>query len=117
MYPETIKTRADFARFEEAFRVGTKGLTHLSSGTLGPSNGPDQCPDCETDSEEPFFSKSSCDICNRSMAGDRYIAHGIMQKGGFLIHLEVCPDCLYYMTYDALDDETMERVEESDNIL
>lgn len=105
-----IETKADYTRFRLAYEQGTKGITHLSSGIQDA----DICPECEgffRDSFTSFFSHNPCDICSRALSGNRYIAHGIINKGGYLIHLEICSDCEYYMEYGTLDDSTMERIE------
>lgn len=103
-----IVTKADYARFEEAFKRGAKGLDWLSSGYSS------KCGECEDNPEgEASFSWHNCDICNRSLGGDRYPAHAIIKdknpefRGEFMIHLNVCSDCLYYMNYRQLDDEIM----------
>lgn len=49
--------------------------------------------------EEGGFSWSACDSCGSRLGGQRYPAHGIIQKGameGEVVHLEICVDCLFF---------------------
>ena len=100
-YPH-ITSKADYRRFRAAFKRGIKGLKFISNG---------HCPDCEncTEGEDSHFSHSPCDICHRYLGGDRYPAHGYLPFKGKdeLCHLDICPDCRYYMEYGQLDDMTM----------
>ena len=47
---------------------------------------------CELE-DEPFFSTNSCDLCNSSLAGDRYVAH-YRDDDDNIVHAEVCIDCV-----------------------
>lgn len=93
--------------FKEKYNNGVKGLNYLSVGLNY------KCGVCQdifelSESEmkvklfngtlfdEPEFSKESCDICNSSLAGNRYIAHGKDSRNN-IIHLEICEDCVMYM--------------------
>ena len=59
---------------------------------------------------DPHFSWSSCDICRRSIAGNRYDATALIEDQG-LIEVSICTDCVYYNEYGRLDDETMTQLE------
>lgn len=83
--------------FTNAVERGTDGLDFLSTGYVS-HDLCDECPE-EQDSDcgdEGFFSWSSCDCCGSGLGGTRYAAHG-RDKGGNLIHLDVCEDCLMYL--------------------
>ncbi len=105
-------TKQEFAEYERSFRRGLKGLTHVSSGAC--AGCADCCEDYEYDANqeefqvepENWFSKSSCEICSCSLAGDRYPVHAI-DKDGNIVHLDACPDCVYYNEYGQLDNTTM----------
>lgn len=110
---DTVNAK-EYADYEHAYTVGTKGLDALSSGRCH------SCQDCNPEelSEEDFsadedggFSWTPCEICDRSLGGDRYAAHYIDAEGT-LRHLEICADCVYYTEYGQLDDLTMLEVEE-----
>jgi len=76
----------------------TEGITNLSM----------------VDSEsEAYFSWSSCDCCNRKLAGDRYDCNGYNPDSKEVQEYSVCVDCLYYSEYGQLDDQTMLDIEES----
>lgn len=78
-----------------------EGLHHPSPGACP------QCPDCNLDDttdealqarEEGGFSWSDCDACGSGLGGNRYPAHAWTKaKGGDLVHLEICTDCLAYL--------------------
>ena len=59
---------------------------------------------------EPHFSWSHCESCGSTLGGNRYAAHGI-EKDGSLNHFEVCEDCLYFLNYGQLDDQSMIEIE------
>ena len=64
-----------------------------------------QCGD-DYGNSEPFFSWRPCECCGLHKGGDRY---DMIATNGF--HYEVCVDCLYYLTYGRLDDQTMMDIE------
>lgn len=71
-------------------RRNLKRLKHISTGPcpkckdcidLVPCDNPDDPSDGWFDSvNEPHFSWSACDICERQLGGDRYPAHGLKKK-------------------------------------
>lgn len=62
----------------------------------------------EEDSE-PFFSWSPCGCCNRPLGGNREIYSFVTESGD--IQEDICTDCVYYLAYDKLNDETMMEIE------
>lgn len=44
--------------------------------------------------DEGSFSWSPCEVCNTSLGGNSYLAHGF-DKDDNLIHFRVCIDCFY----------------------
>lgn len=115
--------KQQYKDYKKAVDKNLKGITHISTGLCS------NCPECMrilgfTDEkafddaisngevcDEGNFSNSSCDACGSKLGGDRYAAHGRMQPEDTLVHLDVCPDCLYYLNYDCLDDTTMANME------
>lgn len=63
--------------------------------------------------DEPFFSTYMCECCLRPLAGDRYKASGFNPTTEEITTYEVCTDCIYYVSYGQLDDETMLDMEEA----
>lgn len=55
--------------------------------------------------DHPSFSRDQCDLCRTHMAGDRYHAHALDDNDLELIHLEICPDCAYYMESGELPED------------
>lgn len=100
--------------FTEAHEQGLKGLKFFSTGPYS------KCKDCQRnwgfESEEAMekacqedkvndeggFSRSPCDVCGATLAGNRYDAHAFTEDGDELVHLSVCEDCLIY---DGTGDE------------
>ncbi len=103
------------SKYTEAVARNTKSLGALSTGA---------CPGCTTCQErfnycceysmqaaydagdivdEGAFSKSSCDCCGSSMAGNRHAAHYIIPddkgstRGQPIEHASICTDCLVYL--------------------
>lgn len=67
----------------------------------------------ELDESEPGFSASPCDVCGRSLGGDRY-PYALHNRGRDLVEVEICSDCAYFAEYGQLDDQTMLDIEESE---
>ncbi len=114
-YPD-IQTESEYRQYQAAVYDGSRDLEALSTGA---------CRACETCNPERIqeetwdgtaagegeFSWSPCEICSRYLGGTRYPAHYL--ASGELVHLRVCADCLYYLEYGQLDDETMSRLEDA----
>lgn len=116
-YPN-IETAEDYTEYESAVASGSDNMEHFSSG---PCSGCRECCDLvdpdDYDSDEdwneavsePHFSWSPCELCNRSLGGDRESAHAVSKEHG-IIHFDICTDCVYFIEYGRLDDMTMERI-------
>jgi hypothetical protein len=116
-YPH-IKDKEDYA-------VYVKDVTEFLKGMDGPpSSGHWDCEDCEAGNYcelEASFSWQPCDCCERSLGGDRYSYIGWM-KGARNAEFdddrrwsgEICVDCVYFLTYERLDDMTMMDIEEAE---
>ncbi len=108
--------RAEYAAFETAFAHALDGLTAPSSGACS------GCDECREDYDynkrtdefeciaEPSFSKSWCEVCGNTLAGNRYPIHGLVPSNNTMRHLEACDDCVYYLEYGQLDDQTMDAM-------
>ena len=96
MYPH-IETKADYDRYEVQVEQGLEGLSFV----------------CVDGDGEGHFSWTRCDVCDRDLGGDRFAAHGV-DINDDIVHLEVCQDCMYYITYGKLDDMTMMDMEEEE---
>lgn len=107
-------TKTAYAQYEKDIARNTEGLTHLSSGACA---GCEECRedygydeeqeswDCEA---EPGFAWSSYNVCGSHLGGDRYPVHAIDKDE--IVHLEACDDCVYYLEYGHLDDQTMDNL-------
>lgn len=73
-----------------------EGLEYVSTGLYkncqecGESFGGDEVPE----DDEGYFSWGPCESCGDPLGGTRYTAHG-RDRGGDLIHLAVCVNCLF----------------------
>ena len=52
------------------------------------------------------FSWHSCEICQRKLAGERYLVVGVSRKNGAIdtYEFEACSDCVLYVEYGHIDD-------------
>lgn len=109
-------TAEKYEEYQKAVEQGLRGLTHLSTGACrgcATCALPEDATDEEVDARnEESFSWQACDACGTSLGGTRYSAHGRSKDLGVL-HLEVCPECLYYINYGHLDDMSMSEVEDN----
>ena len=70
-------------------------------------------PNYEEGCVEPHFSWSACQCCGSLLGGDRYDMVACNPGSDpTLIEFRACSDCLFYLTYDQLDDMTMMNVED-----
>lgn len=75
------------------------------------------CEECGEDDGCQEFSWASCDLCGSGLAGSRAPAHGTLRSGReedgiwTVIHYDICHDCVFFVTYGELDDDTMLRME------
>jgi hypothetical protein len=70
----------------------------------------------EGDPVEPFFSWSPCECCGGRLGGNRE-TYSFATEGEALVtgqakvfQADICVDCVYYLAYGTLDDETMQEV-------
>lgn len=91
-------THQSYAEYEAAFKrfFENEGIVNLSSA-----------------SEEPYFSWTVCDCCQRPMGGNCYDATGYNPTTKEVQEYSVCEDCVYYAEYGQLDNKTMMAVEDS----
>ncbi len=105
-------TEQEYAGYQERVAFYLKGCEAISTG---PRPG---CPDCghieEGDDyhEEPWISSQACEICNSPLGGDRESWHCIVD--GTIVHGTCCSDCVYFIEYGRLDDQTVLSIERSE---
>ena len=63
--------------------------------------------------DENEFSWTHCECCGSSFGGSRYTVSGYAPETREVFEYEVCDDCLYYLEYGRLDDQTMMDMEEN----
>ncbi len=117
-------TRHEYADYEAAVAAfwEREGINCLCSGHIccpgcnAEWTDGDECPNGHGDRElwdEPFFSWTPCDCCQRPLGGNREHATGYNPTTKEIQEYTVCEDCVYYAEYGRLDDTTMMEVEES----
>lgn len=100
-------------RYEDAVAAWLDGI---DSPNVGACPGCDDCglaDDADDDAvqlaEEPNFSWTQCDACGSTLGGDRHPAHGFLAGPeplrDRLVHLSVCTDCVFYLTYGDAPEE------------
>jgi len=107
-------TKTEYAQYEKDVADNTEGLTNFSSGACT------GCKECREDygydeekeswecEPEPGFSWASCNVCGSGLGGNRYPVHALHKDE--ILHLEACDDCVYYLNYGRLDDQTMDNL-------
>lgn len=75
---------------------------NLRPGCNGPENG----------ESEPFFSWRRCGCCQSVLGGNR-TKYSFAAHNGEIIKEEICDDCVYFLAYGRLDDQTMMEIEKS----
>ena len=93
-----IEDRADYARYRAEVAERTKGYAAVSVPGDGPSTA---------------FTWQPCFACGRALPGERYRLAMARELGRRPLHSEICPDCVYYLTYGKLDDETRSRIRDA----
>lgn len=104
-----MNTVANKSKFVQAVETSMKGCEAVSVGVCS------GCSDCQEAlgyccewsleaalddiADEPHFSKSSCDCCGSTLAGDRHAGHyiDVGDKDRTIHHMDVCVDCLTYL--------------------
>jgi hypothetical protein len=103
-----ITTKADYQEYEESVArfIADEGIQHLSTGTADLLAGEDL--DCEQG--EPWFSWRPCQCCKSHLGGSREYLYA-RDRNDELVQFTICEDCVYYVNYGRLDDQTMSRVQ------
>lgn len=96
-----MKTKAEYKAYKQAVENFLLS-NNVKSGCFGPKN---------SDSEG-FFSWQFCECCNSELGGNRE-TYLFRQNDGGLFEADICTDCIYYLHYDGLDDESMLEIEAS----
>ncbi|KKM74876.1 hypothetical protein LCGC14_1395940 [marine sediment metagenome] len=128
-----ILTAADYAAYEKAVdrfftdeKVENLSTGHLYCPDCGSADDQEhidkfleseKCPDCETSRncwDEPSFSWTRCDCCDRDLGGDRYHATGYNRQADQIQEYSICVDCMYYAEYGRLDDQAMLDIEDNE---
>jgi hypothetical protein len=65
-------------------------------------------PGCYSHDSEPFFSWSACECCGEPNGGDRYETGFARKSKGDTFTATICSDCVYYLTYGRLNDQTLD---------
>ena len=60
--------------------------------------------------DEPYFSHMPCDCCKSPNGGNRYKSQAYHPESKEILEYQICQDCVYYLTHNQLDDETMESL-------
>jgi len=110
--------RAEYTKYQANVERNLKGLEFISTGA---------CPGCDecgldhdapqaqiAEASEAHFSWRSCECCGSSLGGNREPAHGYIKRDegrALLVHMDVCTDCVYFINYGKLDDQTMMEME------
>lgn len=89
-------TRAEFSAFE------ARVAQFLERNEIGPFTCKVDCG-CQSDN----FSGVPCDVCRRPLAGNRHEVSAFRPSDREVIEFRACDDCVYYVAYGTLDDETM----------
>ncbi len=96
-YAEYVAAVKEFIELEQ--------LTFLST-----SCDEDGTPEDEGGNIDPWFSWSPCEMCGSHLGGDReYLRARALDDE--IVTFEICEDCVYFVNYGRLDDETMMRVD------
>jgi hypothetical protein len=112
-----ITTKADYQEYQESIAqfIAREGLRFLSTGTVD-RLAPDYDPEAEWAEGESWFSWSPCECCGSHLGGDREYLYA-RNAADELIQFTICEDCVYYVNYGRLDDQTMERVGASSGLV
>jgi len=70
------------------------------------------CVATEDGMVEPSFSWRACECCKTTLGGDRYECNGYNPTTKEVQDYEfICGDCVYFVEYGRLDDQTMMEIE------
>lgn len=107
-----IQTHEQYLAYQRRVSAFIKyeGLSHLSTGCIPygyPENGQEDNQD-----GEPWFSWKPCQMCQCALGGLREYLFA-RDTANEICQFTICEDCVYYVNYGRLDDQTMARVEEA----
>lgn len=117
-----LETPQDYAEYERrvAGFMEREGIRNLSPGYIACPEchaewgDDDRCPNghgCRDGWNEPHFSWTRCDCCDRDLGGDREHCTGYNPTTREIQEYDnICTDCVYYAEYGRLDDSTMLRI-------
>ena len=71
------------------------------------------CGKCEPCEHTHEFSSYNCELCGTPLAGNRYPVVRIHPLEENLFYA-VCPDCVYFIEYGQLDDQSMSEIDDED---
>jgi hypothetical protein len=57
------------------------------------------------------FSHRPCDCCGTTLGGARTLCDAMHERTREVVEVSACDDCIYFVAYGQLDDETMMRME------
>lgn len=92
-----IRTFSDYAHYKARVEhfLDTEGVRHISPVSNAEGN------------IEEFFSWRPCDCCQRRLGGNRMECSGYVPQSQEVVRFNLCTDCVYYLEYGKLDDQTM----------
>lgn len=97
-----ITNAQDYAEYKQSVAefIAREQIKFLSTGGDDPD-------------AEPWFSWRPCECCGTHLGGNRELLWGISEETNKAQSYNICEDCVYYVNYGRLDDQTMLRVEQS----
>lgn len=112
-----IQTKAQYLGYQArvAAFIAYEGLSHLSTGCI-PYGEPDENGQEDNQDGEPWFSWKPCEMCGCGLGGNReyLFARDTINE---ICQYTICEDCVCYVNYGRLNDQTMARVEETPVVL
>ncbi len=97
-----IRTKEEYEQYKQdvAAFILNERIEFLSTG-------------CEPDagsSGEPWFSWRACECCKSPLGGMREYLFACLKGTDEQVRYQICEDCVNYIEYGRLDDETMSRI-------
>ena len=101
-----INNQSEYALYQQTVAqfITDEGLSFLSTGCS-----PDLSSDEYERDYEPWFSWQPCEMCQCSLGGNREYLFA-RDTNNDIVRFTICEDCVYYVEYGRLDDQTMTRV-------
>lgn len=102
-----IKNATDYAQYQADVTtfIEREHIKHLSTSCRDSADF--ENPDAPEG--EPWFSWRPCECCKSGLGGMREYLYALDGQGG-MVQFTICEDCVYYVNYGRLDDQTMQRV-------